>query len=111
MKPQTEVKHTPTPWKVTHQIATDGTNDIVADGKFIAHLGGNLNGDSEHEANAEFIVLAVNSHEALLKALKSALTMIRSISRDTEYGALKENTAWKAKQLETIIAQVEGGSK
>ena len=71
MKIETKPQHTPTPWKL------DG-NDIVVDaqGMIACAYGFIVNGKAirtpETFANAAFIVRAVNSHEALINALKVA---------------------------------------
>jgi hypothetical protein len=65
--------HTPTPWYVGNPSWDGGPPDEVyftecnQDGEsFLFETGGNY-------ANAEFIVRAVNSHEALLEALQGFL--------------------------------------
>ena len=68
-------KHTPTPWKVhpdvPNQIVTDGTEEF-----FVADLD---TGDiDEDNANAAFIVRAVNSYEKLLAILKHAQSSLRT---------------------------------
>jgi len=66
------VKHTPTPWVVMHSVFTDevihigapSANKVVT----ITSFGAISKGDNDLPtvaANAEFIVLAVNSHDAL----------------------------------------------
>ena len=82
-----EIQHTPTPWKLGQY-----SNDIQAmndeDRSFtIAHS--HLSGPFVR-ANMEFIVRAVNSHEALLKAAKKVIK---------EYSALPING------METVIIQ------
>jgi len=60
----TTAKHTPTPWSRYKNAAHGPEGDCV----FVC------NGiDSPNDANAEFIVRAVNSHEALLAAAKDAI--------------------------------------
>ncbi|MFA5897667.1 MAG: hypothetical protein WC829_01010 [Hyphomicrobium sp.] len=62
------IKHTPTPWMVT------GKQTIRAGAKFSAAIGKTnwRNG----EANAAFIVRAVNSHAMLLEAMERAADML-----------------------------------
>jgi hypothetical protein len=63
-----EAKHTPTPWKL------DQDDRFVNGPKGQAIFGALGDGSDEtHTANAEFIVRAVNSHEALLEAAKEML--------------------------------------
>lgn len=65
-----EVKHTPTPWKASLRFQNNLPNDyVITDGKW----GGIAIASSDNEANAAFIVRAVNSHEELLTALKIAV--------------------------------------
>ena len=71
--------HTPTPWKLTHKIDPTAVSAVTATGQFeavIANCGGwssNCNDPEaqrdEQVANAEFIVRAVNAHDALVKQL------------------------------------------
>lgn len=56
--PKSKQEHTPGPWSVTHQVYTDGTYDIIGEGKVIAHLGGCLAGNDTGEANAALIAAA-----------------------------------------------------
>jgi hypothetical protein len=63
MKPQ----HTPTPWEL-YQDEDLGHWFIWAKGNMAANIPRRIDGIDK--ANADFIVRAVNSHEALLKAAK-----------------------------------------
>lgn len=81
--------HTPTPWRAVGQggtadggsskqhpcflgrILNDDGQVIVSDGMFLGVIGAT---PEEAEANAEFIVRAVNSHEDLLAIAKRALS-------------------------------------
>lgn len=74
--------HTKTPWDYK---AGAGNCDpsIVADGRVIAELRGDTTSsavDHEAYANARFIVLACNSHGALLEALEEAQLQIEYLS-------------------------------
>lgn len=62
VRQQTEVQHTPTPWKVVEGI------EIWKDKTHIADC---LDGDTND--NAAFIVRAVNAHEELVEAIQWAL--------------------------------------
>lgn len=67
-KTMTQAKHTPTPW-INHQITNNGRSQNVicyGDNPIAKCMGGFV--DSA-EANAAFIVKAVNSHEALVEAI------------------------------------------
>jgi hypothetical protein len=81
MKTQNESKHTPAPWEVK-----DGSYNINGDHmKWIAgpdHIviamvtDKNLKDTTRRDADAAFIVRAVNSHEALLAIAKAAERMM-----------------------------------
>ena len=68
-------KHTPTPW---HTFPTNHDEDqhefdiYPVNGMCIAEVG-SAYGDEITAANAAFIIRAANSHEALVRALKSTL--------------------------------------
>jgi len=86
-----EAKHTPTPWYISRE--ENGITTIRGDkanGRLFAVA------DTLKREDAEFIVRAVNSHEALLEAAKEAIAC-GSIS------ARVEDLLGKA------IAQAEGG--
>lgn len=76
-----ETAHTPTPWTVTRsKLETDGAFDyaISADGVLV--LAETFGRDAKggwppSQANAEFIVRAVNAHDDLLMALKLLLSL------------------------------------
>lgn len=69
------MNHTPTPWKVSD-------TSIVTEEICIAVIeddGGYEAGIEERAANAEFIVLACNSHDTLVYACKSLLREAKQI--------------------------------
>ena len=66
------LKHTPTPWKVNEKYNTITDSD----GCGIAQENG-INNSQEWEANAKLIVKAVNCHEELLEALIEAKSLIK----------------------------------
>lgn len=72
-----EVRHTPTPWKIRMPMPQGKTflmrepKDNSWDGENAAEVFDNSHGTAL--GNAAFIVCAVNSHEALLKALKACV--------------------------------------
>ena len=74
--------HTPGPWRVTHDgyISSDnGYVPMVTPFREDAHRDKHRNPTPEAMANAEFVVLAVNSHPALLEALEGLLREMRYI--------------------------------
>lgn len=75
-----ELKHTPMPWSVG--IANEGDGIGIRDAKFhIADLCPDGWPQEIQKANADFIVLAVNSHEALVEAAKIGLKFGEYISQ------------------------------
>ena len=91
----TKPTHTPTPWYIEETTmpslgfdvcAGSRKNDEADNHKWIGSVHGGhgdngktapgFPGDKEGQANAAFIVLAVNAHEELLQALREALKFI-----------------------------------
>jgi hypothetical protein len=109
-------EHTPTPW--TFQRApkpTDGQYDCaiaaVIDGErhIVAETFGRVasNVFPNSEANAAFIVKAVNSHDLLVQAMTSAKRLIGAVN-DTATAAVKEsniNMAWHI--LDDALASIK----
>lgn len=76
--------HTPTPWRVTRDERGEIIRAVDDTGRPIASMW--LNGD-DAEANAAFIVEAVNSHAALkarIEALEAALEPFAEIAKELE---------------------------
>lgn len=70
-----EQTHTPTPWMADGpMVSKAGTLICVADCEDLAKD----MPDEEAEANAKFIVLACNSHDALLKSCKNLVEQFRT---------------------------------
>lgn len=95
----TPAAHTPTPWEVTPTLGKlaitrpHTTAGIAFDS--ICHM--DSSDDIDPEANAAFIVKAVNSHEELLKALKKA----------RDYSALDDCGPEMLCELDQAIAKAE----
>lgn len=68
------MEHTPTPWNVR---GTNGLRIIYGENGSIAEVKNLKRLVMENDANAEFIVRACNSHEALLEACKIALSKMQ----------------------------------
>lgn len=70
-----KVEHTPTPWKTDGYIIN--ANSLNEFGNFVIlsmpHRDENIKAVKENEANAAFIVKAVNSHYELVSALKDMI--------------------------------------
>ena len=108
-----KVEHTKTPWfnavfdhadkigilrDVTQPGDTWNSADPIA---YIEMIEGNTNQPiPEAMANAEFIIKAVNSHEALLEAAKIGLSYMRPGHHDIVYGT-------DLKTVKLAIAQAE----
>jgi hypothetical protein len=122
MKKKTEVKqseqetsaasHTPTPWH--RNVSPAWKYPIYADksgnpnGKDWIHIAAVLSGNPNAEADLDFIVRAVNAHEALLRELKSALFYIHTyggdVTKNFECGGNIE-------QINKAIALAEGATE
>lgn len=95
-------KHTPTPWFISAKeqdgycinSLADEFNPLVAETvDFVPCFG------DDGKANADFIVRAVNSHEALVEACKHAFHY---------FNTKAPNFARTRKQLKDAIAEAEG---
>lgn len=84
--------HTPTPWKNCENAIYGADRTPICDTMRVLNVDNN---DSPYEANAEFIVRAVNSHEELVEALKIVLA---NASMPTD---IRENT-------KQVLAKAEG---
>lgn len=103
-----EPKHTPTPWnveKITGNKETifwlqaNGSNIFTSANSATIYAG-------EDEANAAFIVRAVNSHDEMIASLKDILSRFKSCIADGN-GELSGD-APAIKTAETLIAKAEG---
>ena len=105
-------QHTPGPWRVRRRTPDD-TGFVEAD-KIdpkmpynIEILGDDETGYPTKAADVDFIVLACNSHDALLEALtKIAYAPEGAYSRDKEQ-YLKNVIAWCQETARAAIAQAE----
>lgn len=72
-------KHTPTPWFVMKEVGPcqerliSGKPFYPDHGDPLFHVTVTGNSDEEREANTDFVIRAVNSHDALLAALKGLM--------------------------------------
>lgn len=82
---KTCTKHTPAPWK----LSADKWSIIGANGQ---------NCDANQEANTEYMLRAVNSHEALLEIVKN----LRHRSFDPSF------KGWDFEELDKVIEQADG---
>jgi len=96
-----KAEHSPTPWKTATQM---GQPAIEMRKGLLALLQGDRNDLVERETNAAFIVKAVNSHSALVEALKAF--DFQATGLDTGSGL--ERFA-KAKQQARAALRLAGG--
>lgn len=73
MKTEIEVKHTATPWKLSGGL---GFRSIKSTGNYVIATGLSET-TGEWDANAAFIVRAVNSHDELLELAKMYLYSVQ----------------------------------
>jgi len=101
-------KHTPTPWEARKYTA-EGDYAIARVGYMpIAAMGPEEDRDAEQvEADAEFIVRAVNSHDDLLEACKEVLR-IRDCKLSAANGGWSDAADIWAK-VDAAIAKAQGG--
>lgn len=112
-----KTEHTPTPWIqsacTVHQADNwkDGEN---LGGKEIAHVYDILSDDlptDENEANAAFIVRAVNSHAALVEAVEGLLPWIAKAQADNAFeNCAMPNGASVAMQKARAALELEKGT-
>lgn len=103
---KTRTTHTPTPWSVGsfgtiisgRECTTDGGD--LPTGKLIAKVEDWRN----NQANAAFIVRAVNSHEEFLQIAKDALSLVLLASYPNE-----QKDSQIIKRIKEAIAKAEGG--
>jgi hypothetical protein len=70
-------KHTPTPWGASHAKRHSLVHNVPLGREYQVRV--EVTGES-HEANAAFIVRAVNAHDDLVKALEPFARMARGMS-------------------------------
>ena len=110
-------QHTPTPWIVKHSdtIYSTVTDRLIADCEFTPHSERPHAPRSEDEANAAYIVNAVNNHERLLEALKDAqknysMLYAEAMANTPDRLRIVDMVADANREMAQAIAQAEGGS-
>ena len=84
---ESKQQHTPTPWR-KHDMEADSI--VGPDRKAIALVMGRSRTDQEDDANLDFILTAVNSHQALVDALEG---LKKDVSRSKPaMDAVSDNT-------------------
>lgn len=106
------VAHTPTPWKVyrTPSGAIRGIGEANGDG-ILDHHGGFWRMGAEAEANAAFIVRAVNAHDDLIETLHEVAEFLDNQSdvEDGDYGVPRPNRAMQLLiEVRNAISKAEG---
>ena len=99
----TNTQHTPTPWyisetrlKTTIEIYIDGWGYTLADCDASHSSLADKVGIEEVEANAAFIVKAVNCHDELLKALEGMLQIFLDVDDSADFENMKTVKAARA---------------
>jgi len=83
-------EHTPTPWRITPSVPSDGFECYWLTGNFGPHNAEKeicaINGPQSgvQAANAAFIVKAVNNHDALVRALRESAADIVCCCKDPD---------------------------
>lgn len=90
--------HTPTPWRLDNP---ESTLVIGSNERIIADCDHPQLPDTEIEANAAFIVRAVNCHDDLVSALKNVMAMVIGEAPSLA----RENCTWE--RAEAALAKVE----
>ena len=98
----TKVKHTETPWTVSANTIRAQSSLLLATIK--EHLESN---NVPQQANAEFIVRAVNNHELLLEACKEAKYNLSRRSETSQKWSINDQKVFEL--LEQAIQQAESG--
>jgi hypothetical protein len=80
------MKHTPTPWRVAIEPPYEESARIFSGDIYLGSLGNSDQTKDETRANAEFIVRAVNSHDALVAALRRIMPHQQSSTHSHDCG-------------------------
>lgn len=120
MTETTQATHSPAPWEIRTETVMKPMSPpiyikhetIFAGGKPIAEVFPN---DANQRADAEFIVLAVNSHEALVAACEAAESLLRECSPAIRIGfdytnlcSVSRDPDELADQLRAAVAKAKG---
>ncbi len=92
-------KHTPTPWNISQEHYHHFNTIKDKKGNHIANCSGSGHSLEEAQANAFFIVKAVNSHEKLVEALSSILEIGKRDMSNPKYDGYFENAKQTLKDL------------
>lgn len=105
MKTETQPTHTPTPWRAIVPAGNFTKYTLVATEAGQPFRHGDEIADVMDEANAAFIVRAVNAHEDFIDACEKVIKVLRlGIAIDSS------DLDTMAELLETVVAKAEGKS-
>ena len=111
--PTPPTPHSPTSFRAIAYGETIAIDSVNGNYLGIAHInpGGNAifgRPDPVNRANAEFIVRACNSHDALLAAAKCALADLEGVMPEFEPSGDRTHPAWQTiKELKAVIKKAE----
>lgn len=106
---KTETKHTPTPWAPQSKARKPGTFTKPNPTQMIVGPDGNTVADFRYKNGAEdaaHTLLCVNSHDALIAALKNALNVMAGIATGDLDTVTKDSPAIKQAREALAAAQV-----
>ena len=98
------MSHTPTPWRLARRSEYDLLTVIETEDDYIADCTEQV-GDDRDEANAAFIVLAVNAHDELVAALQKIIDM------NVQYAKDRYGDAGKAEDMACVVVARSALSK
>jgi hypothetical protein len=111
-----DTQHTPTPWSIGGLSSNPGEGHVIESDSADRTIAWTANSyctandeeyiSQEDEANAEFIVRACNSHDALLRAIQEVLYSYEDDS-DTDLAIKLESPM---ENLQEAIAKAKGGA-
>ena len=107
-------KHTPTPWEYVHESSDYGTGDPTITFGFIQQcedqefiIASLIVDVPDGRANGEFIVRAVNSHDALVAALKEITEHYCALVNSGDAGSWDPEGDDEVKHARSALALVE----
>lgn len=100
-----EQKHTPTPWSANRFA------EVTAHGGVICETIGSDYTQPQDDANAAFIVLAVNSHQALVEALQSCVKILPRYTGCGEFPSQDEECEAVLEEAREALVLASGESQ
>ena len=104
--------HSPLPWRMEYEYSYgSGTWDVYgADGEYVLSAE-SVPGVVPSEADRNFILRAVNNHDALLAACRASLQAFEAIAHDFDRGYTNDESAAMFKCLDAIANVTKGGAE